>query len=279
MEFLEWKYKDIINEDFFQNKLSPIPTAFESCEAWSWNLRPFILEDLRATLHEALQTDCAIIKRSRVKLLAEYVKFLQESKDDFCRGSISIAVTFDQSEKLDGEDLVGSIAVLIRYFFQRNFILIEFNSLIHYRTSSRFGSNNSNSLLNDNHHVTFIKNFEEKRNCFYCNLYVTEYDYFESLWTNDECDILLLQVPAIPTILAIKHIDSFVPSYFFKDILTATYDPQNGSKLRTRQLKGCFDHLNESQMNAMNRIISPFQSHPAINLIHGPPGYICLLAL
>ena len=115
MEFLKWKYTDIVNEFFFRGELARIPSAFDSCEAWRCNLRPFIFEDLRATLHAALQKYSNNIKRSRVKLSAGSANILREMQRDFCDGTISIEITFDQSEKLDGADLNESIAVLVRY--------------------------------------------------------------------------------------------------------------------------------------------------------------------
>ena len=145
-----------------------------------------------------------------------------------------------------------------------------------YRTGSRF--ENGDSLLHTAHSFIYFMNFVERKGFFQCSIYSQEISHFHSILHDNGCDILLLQVPVMPTILAINHLDGFTPPFFIKDILTAEHDRRNSSRIpyRYSYRSESMSSLNESQQNAVEQIMCSHQSSassgPAVTLIHGPPG-------
>ena len=106
-----------------------------------------------------------------------------------------------------------------------------------------------------------------------------EISHFFSLLQKDKaCDILLIQVPLVPALLAINSLVSFIPPFFFKDVLTAEYDRENSMRIMYRNSlrSESVETLNASQRAAVEQIMnstdSPAARNPALQLIHGPPG-------
>lgn len=147
--------------------------------------------------------------------------------------------------------------------------------ILRFRTGGRF--ENGDSLLHTAHSFIYIKSFDKEEATFECSIFC-EINQFNSLLEDKACDILLIQVPLVPSILAINSLDSFKPPSFFKDVLTAEYDLQNSTQMTYRNglRSESVETLNASQRAAVEQIMSstdsPAAGKPALQLIHGPPG-------
>lgn len=159
---------------------------------------------------------------------------------------------------------------LFGYLDHRLFLVLRF------RTGSRF--EHGDSLFRTAHSFIYVKRFDDENARFQSSIFCKEISHFHSLLQDKVCDLLLIQVPLVPAILAIKHLVSFIPPPFFKDVLTAEYDQQNSTKLTYRNSlrSESIETLNASQRAAVEQIMNSTDSatafNPAVKLIHGPPG-------
>ena len=119
MDSLDWQYEDVINKRLFADKLEIIPSKFENDEAWRRILHPYILEDLRASVHASLQVECNKIKRTRIQFSNESI-----ARTMGLSGNSGVGLEFQivsdaknqQQQAKAPDDLFGSLNILIRLF-------------------------------------------------------------------------------------------------------------------------------------------------------------------
>ena len=107
MDSLSWRYEDVKNEKLFADKLVIIPSKFVNYESWRRILRPYILEDLRASLLEAFKKNCHTISRSRIQ-------FSDRSLASTTGRSVVDLEFQIVNDANNHEDLCGSLNVLIK---------------------------------------------------------------------------------------------------------------------------------------------------------------------
>ena len=264
MNSLGWQYKDVKDERRFTDELEIIPSKFENDESWRQTLYPYILEDLRASMHASLKEDCDKVRRSRIQFSDRSVASTIGLSDD---SEVDLEYQFvlnanNQQQPTESPNaLCGSLNILIR-------------------SGSLF--KNGDSLLRTGHSFIYIRSFNEENAQFQCSIFCKKISHFHSLLQDKACDLLLIQVPVLPSILAINHLERFTPPPFFKDLLTAEYDQQNSTKLTYRNSlrSESIETLNASQRAAVEQIMNSTDSatafNPAVKLIHGAPGR-CIL--
>ena len=290
MDSLSWKYEDVINERLFADNLEIIPSKFDNDESWRRILLPYIFEDLRASLKKSLQEKCDKIKRSRIQFSERSMARMSTIRQSLnSEEDLEFQIVSDATNQ---EDLCGSLNILIMLYlstflkYLSSYYLIDDYYLViiilRFRTGSHF--ENGDSLLHTAHSFVYIKSFDDENALFECSIFCEEISHFHSLLQDKAaCDILLIQVPLVPALLAINHLRSFIPPSFFKDVLTAEYDLQNSTKMTYRNSlrSESVETLNASQRAAVEQIMnstdSPAAGNPALELIHGPPGTSCCI--
>jgi hypothetical protein len=268
MNSLGWQYKDVKDERRFTDKLEIIPSKFENDKSWRQTLYPYILEDLRASVHAPLKDDCNKVIRSRIQFsdrsVASTIGLSDNSEVDL-EFQFVLHANNQQQPTESPNALCGSLCGSLN-------ILIRSGSLF----------KNGDSLLHIAHSFIYVKSFNDENALFQCSIFCKEIGHFRSLLQDQACDLLLIQVPLLPAILAIKHLECFTPPTFFKDVLTAEYDQQNSTKLTYRKSlrSESIETLNASQRAAVEQIMNSADSatafSPAVKLIHGAPGTFIL---
>jgi len=145
------------------------------------------------------------------------------------------------------------------------------------RMHSRF--KDSNCLLTTNHRFLYLNKYDEESKLYNCNICTDDVGTFLALLNHDECDLLLLAVPVIPTALALAHLSNFRPPCFFEDIVSAKFTFRNiiQSSRYQKIYSESMHFLNFSQRVVLENIAksgTENQLAPSIHLIRGPPGII-----
>eukprot|EP01040_Poterioochromonas_malhamensis_P018548 gene18548-21689_t len=275
---LTWSARDIFNEDLLRGELQPIPEKFENASDWVEKFRPYVLEEVHASLlkklssksyFEANLTSISVPREFGASTMFTSVHGSIDS-ESLLRLNMNDAVPDTEEEVTDTNDSSESTVMSFLGFYSL-------------KTASKNLTciNESTKII-----VAKVTVFKDKERQHNCSILVNKQLWQEEVEAyGDSRDWSLFFLPsclispsinidrALNEVSLLRENESLLIEQMMKGVYTEVELelPQMNPLLRTS------GSLNEHQHQAVQKVLlkmtSPrHDSLPSIQLIHGPPG-------